>query len=103
MAPVGVLRMLTNKMKTLHMVGGLMAEPGNAQEAVRALRPPVRCPRDKILIRQANIWSRAACERALRLLEAAETECKTSALPDEAICGRLILSLTRSAAGARRH
>lgn len=102
MAPVGVIRMLTNQMKTLHMVAGLKDETGNVQEAVRALRPPVRFPRDKVLIRQANLWSRPACERALQLLEAAETECKTSGLPDEAICGRLILSLTRSAANARR-
>ncbi len=100
--PVGILRMLTNKMKTLHMLAGLTAETGNAQEAVRALRPPVRFPRDKILIRQANLWSRASCERALQLLEAAETECKTSGLPDEAICGRLILSLTRTASASRR-
>jgi len=102
MAPVGILRMLTNQMKMLHMVAGLAAEIGNVQEAVRALRPPERFPRDKALIRQANLWSRAACERALYLLETAETECKTTGLPNEAICGRLILSLTRSAAGARR-
>jgi len=102
MAPVGVLRMLTNQMKTLHMVAALAAGSGNVQEAVRALRPPVRFPRDKALIRQANLWSRASCERALQLLEAAENECKTTGLPDEAICGRLILSLTRSAANARR-
>lgn len=102
MAPVGVIRVLTNQMKTLHLLAGLTAESGNAQEAVRALRPPVRYPRDKVLIRQTNIWSRAACERALMLLESAETECKTSGLPDAAICGRLILSLTRSAANARR-
>jgi len=101
-APVGILRMLTNKMKTLHMLAGLVAETGNAQEAVRALRPPVRYPRDKIMIRQANLWSRPACERALQLLELAETECKTTGMPDEAICGRLILSLTRSASNARR-
>ncbi len=102
MAPVGVLRMLTNQMKTLHMVAGLAAETGSVQEAVRALRPPVRFPRDKALIRQASLWSRPACERALALLEAAETECKTAGVPGEAICGRLILSLTRSAANARR-
>jgi len=99
MAPVGVIRMLTNQMKTLHM---LAAIGGNPSEAVRALRPPVRFPRDKALIRQAGHWPRAACERALLSLEAAEAECKTTALPDEAICGRLILSLTRSAANARR-
>lgn len=100
--PVGLIRMLTNQMKTLHMVAGLAAETGNVQEAVRALRPPVRFPRDKILIRQANLWNRPACERALQLLEAADSECKTTGLPDEAICGRLILSLTRSAASAPR-
>ncbi len=102
MAPVGVLRMLTSQMKTLHLLAGLSAESGNVQEAVRSLRPPVRYPRDKALIRQANLWARPACERALVLLEHAETECKTSGLPDAAICGRLILSLTRSAANARR-
>jgi DNA polymerase-3 subunit delta len=84
------------------MLAGLVAETGNAQEAVRALRPPVRYPRDKIMIRQANLWSRPACERALQLLELAETECKTTGMPDEAICGRLILSLTRSASNAGR-
>ncbi len=102
MAPVGVIRMLTNQMKTLHLLAGITASTGNVTEAVRSLRPPVRYPRDKALIRQANCWPRASCERALLALETAETECKTSGLPDDAICGRLILSLTRSAANARR-
>jgi len=99
MNPVGVIRMLTNQMKTLHMIAGMGISPA---AAVQSLRPPVRFPRDKALIRQAGHWPRAACERALLSLEAAEAECKTTALPDEAICGRLILSLTRSAANARR-
>lgn len=97
-----IIRMLTNQMKTLHLVAGLTDRSGNVSDAIKSLRPPVRWPRDKTLMRQANLWSRASAERALTLLERADADCKTSALPAEAICGRVVLSLTRQAAVARR-
>lgn len=97
-----IIFMLTSKLKTLHMLAGLTEQSGNVSDAIRALRPPVRWPHDKALARQAGLWPKAAAERALTLLERADADCKTTGLPTEAICGRVVLSLTRQAAVARR-
>ncbi len=97
-----IIRMLTNQMKLLHLLAGLTEKNGNTQDAIRTLRPPVRWPRDKALARQAALWPRPSAERALVLLEAADADCKTTGQPHGAICGRVVLSLTRQAAVARR-
>jgi DNA polymerase III subunit delta len=52
--------------------------------------------------RQTGLWRATAIARALRLTLEAEIQCKTTGMPDQAICGRTLLQIGRLAsAGAR--
>lgn len=101
MAPVAILRMAASHMLRLQMIAGLVLGDRRLEAAIGALRPPVHFSRVDAMRTQAAIWSLPRIARALEMLLEAEILCKTTGMPDTAICGSTLMQITGLAGGER--
>lgn len=105
-APVSIVRAAARHFMRLHAVAGAMARGQDAERAMATLRPPVFVRHRARVRRQAQRWPAATLGAALARLTAAELDCKTTALPAEAVCRRALADLAQGpehlAAGPRR-
>lgn len=98
-ASVGLIRQAIAWFQRLHLLAR-QAGPGEDPVAVfnRMPGPRLHFSREAALRRHMRLWSTASLERALLALAEAEKQCKTTGLPDQAICHRTLLSLANHAA-----
>ncbi len=97
-APVALLRAAQRHVLRLYEARARMdAENRSADEAMKALRPPVFFKQENAVRAQLRRWSPAGLERALALLLKAEARAKSSSLP-AALIGEKAL---RDLCGAR--
>lgn len=102
-APVAILIAMIRHMTQVHLVVGQMERGGDRDALLRSLRPPLHFKRQGAMKRQCALWNRPRAERALSLLADADRQCKTSGLPDRAICAQALMRVAQGArAGARR-
>jgi len=80
-----------------------MQQGAPASAAVDRARPPVHFSAKQRVIRQLGLWSPAHLGRALMVLTEAELQCKTTGMPDQAICRRACLTLANVANVAARN
>jgi len=99
--PVTALRAVAGHLQRLHLARGL-AVGGTplAEVMARKLRPPVFWKRRDAFAAQTRCWSAAALTRALGTLLEAESACKRTAAPAEAICGQAVLDILRQGAAS---
>ncbi|MBM3951375.1 MAG: DNA polymerase III subunit delta [Rhodospirillales bacterium] len=95
--PVAILRAALRHVGRLHLARAHMAEGQSAKDAMTRLRPPVFFKLADRFRRQIGTWDEARLAAALDSLIAAETACKATAAPDEAIAWRALANLCRSA------
>jgi DNA polymerase-3 subunit delta len=96
-APVAIIRSALRHFQRLHLVAGLAAAGTPVEKGVTQLRPPVIFLRAEAFKAQARRWNLNRVVRALELLLEAEADCKTTGLPAEAICGRVLLRIAQAA------
>ena len=96
-SPIAVLRAGIRHYQRLHLASGHMLNGQSSTQAVKALKPPVIFLFADRFKRQLDRWSGSKIERALSVLTEAEVNCKSTGLPDEAICGRALMSLSQAA------
>jgi DNA polymerase-3 subunit delta len=101
-SPVGVLRQAMTHFQRLLLVRAEMDEGGNAEGAIRKLRPPVHFARVNAFRAQVSRWTAPRLEEALTHLYEAEALAKTTAVPAEAATGRALLSVTALANMGRK-
>jgi DNA polymerase-3 subunit delta len=101
-APVAVIRTTLRHFQRLHLVRGLIARDLPLDKAMARLKPPVIFLRAEAFRTQARAWSEARIARALDLLLEAEGDCKTTGMPDQAICSRALLRIAQAAPMYRR-
>jgi len=101
-SPVMVLRAMARHLIRLQLVAGLKADGGSAAQAVARLRPPVLFKLRDRLIAQAGRWTPDRLAAALDLVAEAELQCKTTGLPDQAICSRALMAVANAARARRR-
>jgi DNA polymerase-3 subunit delta len=102
-APVAILMSMTRHIQQLHLVLGRMEAGSDREAAIKALRPPVHFKRSASMKRQCGLWDRKRLERALSLLGDADRQCKTTGLPDRAICSQALMRVAQGArSGGRR-
>ena len=77
------------------MTGG-----ANPDSAMKTLRPPVFFKQQNSFRNQLKRWRPQALSRARTELIQAEIDCKTTGMPDEAVCERALMRLA-AMAGAR--
>jgi DNA polymerase-3 subunit delta len=97
LAPVGVLRAALMHMQRLHRVLGGMAAGRAAADAIKALRPPLFFRREPAFRRALDLWSERRLAAAAVALWRAESACKRTGAPAEAICRRVMLDVAREA------
>lgn len=93
-APIRILRAVAAHMLRLQVTGARMAGGDPADRAMKALRPPVFFQRARQFERQLAVWRTQRVGRALDLLLEAERRCKSTGMPDEAVCGRVLLQVS---------
>jgi DNA polymerase-3 subunit delta len=102
LSPIALLNALSRHLVQLHLALGEIETGTPADAALRAIRPPVHFSRAGALRRQLGLWSRRRLDRALTLVAEADMQCKTTGLPENAICGQTLLRIAQAArAGAR--
>ncbi len=99
---VAVVRAAERHFQRLHLARGHMDGGKSAQDAMKSLRPPIIFMRADQFRAQLNLWPGARLTRAFDILTQAELDCKTTALPAEAICGRALIQIGQAAKAARR-
>lgn len=98
--PVQILRGLIRHFGRLQLCAAEVSDGRSADQAIAGLRPPVFFKHQASFRNQLGRWTLRRTNTALELLMDAETDCKTTGLPDRAICSRACLQLAVMA-GAR--
>ena len=99
--PVAVLRLVSRRLQRMHLVAA-MAEGGSTMDAgFKALRPPAWSREANEMRRLLNRWNAPRLGEALRIINEAEQQCKTTGMPAEAICTRALMRLAGAARQAR--
>jgi len=86
----------------VHLARGNMADGMRAAQATKALRPPLMFKVADGFRFQLGLWSEAQLARAFEILTQAETDCKTTGLPAEAVTGRALLAIAQAARAGKR-
>jgi DNA polymerase-3 subunit delta len=94
-APVQVLRAALIHLQRLQRARAAMEDGVSAEEAMRALRPPVFFRRTGGFKRALALWNRPALDAAALAMSDAERQCKRTGLPDATICRAALLTLAR--------
>jgi DNA polymerase-3 subunit delta len=99
MSAVAVIRGALGHFQRLALVKENVTRGENLDSAMRKLRPPVHFLRSDSFKMQAQRWSGEKLSDALDMLLEAETLSKTTAVPDEAVCGRTLMNIAAMAKG----
>ena len=102
MTPVGLVRAVLMFFARLHAARGRVDAGGSAQEAVKAMRPPVFWKREADTVRAVAGWTGARLTEALTEARRAELGCKQTGAPDDLIARRLVMGLAQRGAQGRR-
>ncbi len=95
-SPVGVLRAAQRHFTRLHLASHAVAAGEPADRAMARLRPPVFYKEQPRFRTQLRRWPPGRAARALGLLTEAERDCKRTGMPDDAVCGHVLLRLCRA-------
>ena len=96
-APVALLRAASNHFQRLLFVAALVRQGQPVDAALGKLRPPVFWKVKGRFGKQVSAWRRNRLAAALSDLIEAETACKSTGAPAEAIAARALLSLAARA------
>ena len=99
---VAILNALTRHLIQLHLAMANMENGQSPESIVQAIRPMVHFARKPKLQRQLMLWNRTRIERAMEIVAEADRQCKTTGLPEKAICGQTLLRIAQAASTARR-
>jgi len=96
-APVAVLRAVGRRLMRLYEAAGHMADGMSARDAMQRLRPPVFFKEQDSFRAELERWGPSRLSKALSLLMEAEADCKSTGMPDEAVCARACMRIARAA------
>lgn len=99
-AAVGILRAAGRHLSRIEEAVAAIGAGANPDQAVKALRPPVFYKLAPAFRAQAGRWRPAGLMRARAELIQAEIDCKSTGLPDDAVCERALMRIA-AMAGAR--
>jgi DNA polymerase-3 subunit delta len=100
--PVQLARRFQGHLERLMLVRARMDEGQSMQQAMAKLQPRVFFKYEKRFQGQASRWSGVDLERCLDALVELEIACKSTGMPDAALCQRMALSVSGLAAQGRR-
>ncbi|PCJ36354.1 MAG: DNA polymerase III subunit delta [Alphaproteobacteria bacterium] len=94
---IPILRSLARRLQKLHLIRGSMDKGISADKAVMAVVYSPYSPEKKSLMSQLGKWSTARLSNALEIVMQAESDCKITGLPAEALCARACLRIANAA------
>jgi DNA polymerase-3 subunit delta len=96
---VAVIRNAIGHFQRLALVKENIERGENLDTAIKKLRPPLHFLRADSFKSQLRVWSGEKLKDALDMLLESETLSKTTAVPDEAVCGRTLMNIAAIAKG----
>ncbi len=93
---VAVLRAAARHLQRLHMAAARVAAGQTPDQAMKALKPPVFFKFIDGFRAQMRAWTVDRLGHALDRVLRAELDCKTTGLPDRAICGRALMGIAQT-------
>ena len=93
-SPVQIVRRLQSHLERLLRVRSLMDRGESIDRAMAKLRPPVFFKVKDRFRRQVTMWPIAQLQKCLDALIELEIECKSTGMPDAALCQRMSLSIS---------
>ena len=94
--PITVIRATIRHFHKLHLALSYIENGYSPQKAVKEIKPPILFLFIDEFLNQVNRWSVKKVENALNLLMEAEIDCKTTGMPMNAVCGRILLRLSKA-------
>lgn len=101
-SPITIINAAARHFLRLHETRGRINDGKSLDQAMMALRPPVFFKVKARFQAQANRWSEPLLNRAINVLNEAETQAKSTDMPAEAITERALMQIAQAGAGARR-
>jgi len=92
-SPVRIIRTTMSHFQRLHQAASAIAAGTGPDAAIGALRPPIFRNRRGRFEAQLRGWSPARLEHCLDRLFEAEYRCKSTGLPDEAVCAQSLIGI----------
>ncbi|MCF4167522.1 DNA polymerase III subunit delta [Zavarzinia compransoris] len=99
---ITILRAVSRQTLLLQNARALMDGGLSLDQALGAMRPPIRFPRDRAFKQQLPRWSGQRLLDAVDLLVEAELDCKTTGNPADALTARALMRIAGVAARAAR-
>lgn len=94
---IGILRMLQNHFRRLHLARARMEGGEDPESIMKTLSPPVFFKQTTPFRAQMHRWSLPALEKVLQRLAALEAQSKQTGVPAETLCGQAILGISKAA------
>jgi DNA polymerase-3 subunit delta len=94
---VGILRAMMRHFQRLHLAASRVASGASADEALRAVRPPVFFKQQERFKAQLGAWPVRRAAAALDALTRAELNSKRAVLPQETVLREALFSIARAA------
>lgn len=94
---VAVLRGVLRHLQRLQLALAAHAKSGNPDSALSALRPPINFKFKDRFKRQMSNWSLSKVARGMALVTEAEMDCKSTGLPANLICSRVLIRIGQAA------
>ena len=101
-SPSAVIAQLIRHFIMLDWIVGQSTRGGGASDHIKRFRPPIFFKRQRSIEHQTRLWSHEDLKSALQLLQQAESQCRNSKLPTEALGERALFSLSMSAKRRQR-
>ena len=98
---VGVLRVVASHIGKLQRVVGMVEQGMTLDSAISALKPPIFFKRRDEFRRQASSWDLRRLSTAQKIVLDSELKCKTTGIPDQAVCGRALMQLAAAVPRSR--
>ncbi len=96
MPPISMLRAAARHMQRLHLAISLVAKGYTKSQAMKALRPPVFYKNEDSFKNHMRLWNSKKISKALTLITKAELDCKTTGMPEQAVCGRTLMRVAQA-------
>jgi DNA polymerase-3 subunit delta len=99
---VRILRAAIGHFQRLYQAASAMEAGASPDQAMKVLRPPVFWSRRGKFEAQLSAWSSARIEQCLDRLLEAECRCKSTGMPDEAVCAQALIGVCLARRPMRR-
>jgi DNA polymerase III subunit delta len=100
--PVTILRTLARQVQRLLLAAGLSASGRTPDQVMAQLKPPVFQRNRESFRRQMALWPAERLGSAIAILIEAELDCKTTGMPERAVCERALLRIAHAAAASAK-